>query len=196
MTPPATKERLRRAAWQIVRDHGLAAATSRRITADAAANLQSITYHYGSKEALLGEVLVEQLCSWTVPLASVIESTGDEADRDVKVAAAIAALLVRFEAEGGDLRAILRVLFSQPDVPGLRDAFATWLSGFRGLVVSSMAAQQRAGLIPEDVDVQALGGVFTALGLGVIAQSDLDQDAPAIPDLVAQFLRLLVRPDA
>lgn len=195
MNRGATRERLLRAAWIVARDEGLDAATSRRITDLAGANLQSITYHFGSKNALLGEALVAQLRAWSEPLANAIQSAPDDPDRDATVAAAVASTLVRFAEQGDDVRAILRALLSNRDLPGVRGAFARWLSDFRAIVVISMTTQQNAGLIPDDVDVRALAGAFTALGLGVIAQSDLDPDAPEVPDLVAQFLRLLVRPE-
>jgi uncharacterized glyoxalase superfamily protein PhnB len=76
---------------------------------------------------------------------------------------------------------------SDRDLPGVRDAFTRWLGDFRVVVVNSMTTQQNAGLIPHDTGVHALAGVFTALGLGVIAQSELDADAPPTPDLVAQL---------
>lgn len=194
MNPGATRERLLRAAWEVVRDEGLGAATSRRITDQAGANLQAITYHFGSKEALLGEALVVQLLAWTEPLSTAVAHAPDDPDRDANVAAAVATTLARFAQEGDDVRAILRALMSGHELPGVRGAFKRWLGDFREVVVTSMTTQQNAGLIPDGTDVHALAGVFTALGLGVIAQSDLDPDAPPTPDLVAQFLRLLVRP--
>ncbi len=183
-----------RAAWKVVRDEGLGAATSRRITDQAEVNLQAITYHFGSKDALLGEALIDQLQAWTEPLSAAVTSAPDDPDRDAAVAAAVATTLARFAQDGDDLRAILRALMSDHELPGVRDAFTRWLSDFRDVAVVSMTLQQNAGLIPDDTDVRALAGVFTALGLGVIAQTELDRDAPPTPDLVAQFLRLLVRP--
>lgn len=195
MNPSATRERLLRTAWIVVRDEGLDAATSRRITDQAAANLQSVTYHFGSKDALLGEALVAQLRAWSEPLAEAVRSAPEDPDRDATVAATVASTLVRFAEQGDDVRAILRALLSDRPLPGVRDAFARWLADFRAVVATSMTTQQNAGLIPDDTDVRALAGVFTALGLGLIAQSDLDPDAAPTPDLVAQFLRLLVRPE-
>lgn len=194
MNRGATRDRLLHGAWELLRDEGVGAATSRRITEQAGANLQSITYHFGSKDALLGEAIVEQLQAWTEPLASAVASAPDDPDRDATVAAAVASTLARFAHQGDDVRAILRALMSDLELPGVRDAFTRWLGDFRAVVVASMTTQQNAGLIPDDTDVHALAGMFTALGLGVIAQSELDADAPPTPDLVAQFLRLLVRP--
>lgn len=194
MNTGATRERLLSAAWEVVRGEGLCAATSRRITARAGANLQAITYHFGSKDALLGEALVVQLQAWTAPLSSAAASAPDDPDRDATVAAAVATTLTRFAQQGDDVRGILRALMSDHELPGVREAFARWLNDFREVVVHSMTTQQNAGLIPDNTDVHALAGVFTALGLGVVAQSELDADAPPTPDLVAEFLRLLVRP--
>lgn len=194
MNPGATRERLLRAAWQVVRDEGLGAATSRRITDQARANLQAITYHFGSKDALLGEALVVQLQAWTEPLLGAVASAPGDPDRDATVARVVATTLIRFSQQGDDVRGILRALMSDHELPGVREAFTRWLNDFRQVVIHSMTTQQHAGLIPDDTDVHALAGVFTALGLGVIAQSELDAGAPPTPDLVVEFLRLLVRP--
>lgn len=196
MNRGGTRDRLLRAAWDVVRDEGLDAATSRRIADEADANLQAITYHFGSKNALLSEALVGQLRSWTEPLTDAIRTAPDDPDRDATVATAVASTLARFAEQGDDVRAMLRALLADRDLPDVRDAFARWLGDFRTIVVSSMETQQQAGLIPPDVDARALAGAFTALGIGVIAQSDLDPDAPPAPDLVGQFLRLLVRPES
>ncbi len=55
--PTDTRDRLLAAAWECVRRGGPAAATSRAITAAAGANLGAITYHFGSKDALLAEAV-------------------------------------------------------------------------------------------------------------------------------------------
>ena len=42
---------------------GLATTTSRDITAEAGANLAAITYHFGSKDRLVADALLEELRS-------------------------------------------------------------------------------------------------------------------------------------
>jgi AcrR family transcriptional regulator len=59
------RERLLHGALKCLREKGYAHTTARDIAAAANANLGSIGYHFGSKEALLGEALNEGFRQWT-----------------------------------------------------------------------------------------------------------------------------------
>jgi AcrR family transcriptional regulator len=56
-----TKIRILDAAEQLFAEQGYASTSLRNITADAGVNLASVNYHFGTKEALLGEVLARRL---------------------------------------------------------------------------------------------------------------------------------------
>ena len=56
-----TRQRLLDATRRCISAKGLAATTSRDITAEAAANLAAITYHFGSKDELVAEALLEHV---------------------------------------------------------------------------------------------------------------------------------------
>lgn len=67
--PPApAKERLLEGAIACLKRSGYAATTARDISAASNANLASIGYHFGSKEALLDEALVVACERWLAPL--------------------------------------------------------------------------------------------------------------------------------
>jgi AcrR family transcriptional regulator len=55
--PKSTTERLLDSAERLFADKGVAATSLREITTEASANLASVSYHFGSKEGLLREVL-------------------------------------------------------------------------------------------------------------------------------------------
>lgn len=191
-----TPERLVEAAWSIVRDHGLAAATSRRITEAAEANLAAITYHFGSKDALIGAAVVEQLRSWTAPLTAALQSSDEDiAAHDAAIAGAVAGMLARFADDRADVDAIVTLLLSHPTIPGIRAAAAQWLGELRSVATAAMVRQKAAGLVPETVTPEAMAGVFTAFALGLVAQANVDPTAPDTPTIVREFLTLLVRPD-
>lgn len=59
------RERLLHGALKCLREKGYAHTTARDIAAASNANLGSIGYHFGSKEALLGEALIEGFRQWT-----------------------------------------------------------------------------------------------------------------------------------
>lgn len=192
MDERSTADRLRAAAWELVRDHGTAAATSRRITDTAGVNLGAITYHFGSKDALVGEAIVEQLRAWTRPLTDAL--TSDDGDPDGRMSGAVVTVLSMFASRAYEVFAIMRALVTDDRLPGVAEATAAWLAEFRALVSSVTAEQQRAGLVPDSVDPDAMAGVFTAFGLGIIVQAAIDRAAPATGDVVGQFLQLLQRP--
>lgn len=59
------RQRLLRGALKCLREKGYAHTTARDIAAASNANLGSIGYHFGSKEALLGEAISEGFRQWT-----------------------------------------------------------------------------------------------------------------------------------
>src|SRR6516162_9298369 len=59
-----SKDRLRRAALHCIAQRGYAATSSRDIAREARANVASINYHFGSKEALVTEALGECFGMW------------------------------------------------------------------------------------------------------------------------------------
>jgi AcrR family transcriptional regulator len=191
----ATPERLRDAAWQVIRDEGLNAATSRRITDAAGANLGAITYHFGSKDALVADALVSQFQEWAAPLTSAIaQGDGDAPTIDARNAAAVQVVLGMFAARSGELVALLRAAMTT-DLPEVKDAFTRGLAEFRGVVADAMVEQQAAGMIPDTVVPEAMAGVFTAFGIGLVAQAAIDGAPPDTVTMVAQFLSLLRRPE-
>ncbi len=61
MTPQDTKKRLLEAAEKLFAENGFEATSLRNITSEAGANLASIHYHFGSKEALIQEVFAQYI---------------------------------------------------------------------------------------------------------------------------------------
>ena len=59
-----SKDKLRRAALHCIAQSGYAATSSRDIAREAGANVASINYHFGSKEALVTEALGECFGMW------------------------------------------------------------------------------------------------------------------------------------
>jgi AcrR family transcriptional regulator len=190
-----TAQRLLDATWSVVRDEGLAAATSRRITDAAGANLAAITYHFGSKDALIGAAVVERLRDLTSPLTAALrEPDGDIAAHDAAVAAAIADMFARVARDRADVDADVTLLLTSPALPGVRDAAASWLAELRAVATAAMVRQQAAGAVPAAVVPEAMAGVFTALAVGIVAQAKIDAAAPDAGAIVQEFLGLLVRP--
>src|SRR5919201_372538 len=93
----ATRDRLVDATLACLSAGGLSATTSRAITRRAGTNLQAITYHFGSKDRLVDEALVQALHTWIDPAREILQSDRDPVS---KMIAAIQALQDSFERAG------------------------------------------------------------------------------------------------
>jgi AcrR family transcriptional regulator len=65
MAMPGNREKLLWAALACLRDKGYAHTTARDLVATSGTNLNSIGYHFGSKEALLHEAIAMGFDAWT-----------------------------------------------------------------------------------------------------------------------------------
>jgi AcrR family transcriptional regulator len=172
-------------------EKGYARTTARDIVAASGTNLASIGYHFGSKEALLNEALMEATDEWGVELGAAI-SVGTDPD---------AAPMEKFE-----------VIWSR-----VVDLFVThrqlWAANFEILaqiehvpearsVLTKANEQARPGLamqfqnIDSEVDersARVVGSFHQALLTGVMAQWLIDPEtAPTGHDL-AEGLRLIMQ---
>jgi AcrR family transcriptional regulator len=68
----ATRERLLSATLDVLGSHGVAQTTSREIATAAGVNLQAITYHFGSKDELVGQALVHAVRTWIEPARAAL----------------------------------------------------------------------------------------------------------------------------
>src|SRR4051812_21224062 len=75
----ATRRHLLDAARSVVRRNGIVGASSRAIATEAGANLGAITYHFGSKDALIADALFEELERQVAPALQALGSPGDPA---------------------------------------------------------------------------------------------------------------------
>src|SRR2546430_17680286 len=102
--PPAgsgkNHQALMEAAIRCLGQRGYARTTSRDLAAVAGANLAAITYHYGSKEELLHQALVEGFRRWFDALLREALAAGERLGSNL-VPALAAALQASFKANRG-----------------------------------------------------------------------------------------------
>jgi AcrR family transcriptional regulator len=96
------REQLLVGAIECLRTKGYARTTARDIAAAANANLASIGYHFGSKEALLNEAITRTCDEWTTRLGQAAFASDSEAPLD-QMGASWVAMLSSFE----ELRPVL-----------------------------------------------------------------------------------------
>lgn len=184
-----TRERLLESTWRIIRDEGLRAATSRRIADVAGANLGAITYHFGSKDALISEAAVAGMSAWTKPMTDAL--LHDEHDGGDRTGAVIGSLLGLLETGGADARALLETAVAQDVDDVVNDTLRSHLSDFQHVVADLIRRQQERGEVTESVEPDAMAGFFTAVALGLITQEVIGANPAPIPEIVGELLKLL-----
>ncbi|MGA7296287.1 MAG: TetR/AcrR family transcriptional regulator [Rhodanobacteraceae bacterium] len=149
----STKQRILNAAERLFADHGFAAASLRRVTADAGVNLAAVNYHFGSKETLIEEVFrrrLDELNTNRIKSLERIEGQPSTTLEDVLDAFAGPALTLALDTRGGS--AFVRVLaraYADQD-----DRLRKFLSDNYGHVLKRFA-HEFARLLP-DLDKETL----------------------------------------
>lgn len=184
-----TRRRLLRSAGASLAESGLAGTTSRAIASGAGANLAAITYHFGSKEQLVAETLLDSLRSWLAPAVEVLTGEGDPRAR---TAEAIGALVAAFEAHRAEAPLVLEALVHSGRSAALRDGVRPLLSDARRLLADQMTAMAAEGSLPGWVEPGAMAGLLVSVAAGLVLQATADPDGPAVGAMAAQFGALLL----
>src|SRR3989440_872256 len=90
------RDQLLEGAIECLRNKGYARTTARDIAAAANANLASIGYHFGSKEALLNEAITQTCEEWTMRIGEAAFAS-DATSPLAQMAASWVAMLAAFE---------------------------------------------------------------------------------------------------
>jgi len=187
MTDTATA--LREATRTCVARDGLAGTTSRDITREAGANLAAITYHFGSKDRLVADALLEGFRSWLAPTMTLLHDDGDPATRTI---AAIQSLLSTLEEHREDAAAYLQALAHAPATDPLREGIVDLWSELRTVLAADMRAVQETGVLGPWLDPEAMSAVLVAVANGFVVQAIVDPDGPAVSAMAAQFGSLML----
>ncbi len=184
-----TRRRLLRSARASLAESGLAGTTSRGIAAGAGANLAAITYHFGSKEQLVVETLLDGVRSWLAPAFEVLAGDGDPRSRATEV---IGALVAAFEEHRAEAPLVLEALVHSGRITALSDGVRPLLSDTRHLLADQMTAMLAEGSLPGWVEPDAMAGLLVSVAVGLVLQSTAGPDGPALGAMAAQFAALLV----
>lgn len=184
-----TAKALKEATRACIARQGLAATTSRDITREAGANLAAITYHFGSKDHLVAEALLEGFREWLAPTISVLEGTGDPAARTVT---AVRSLLEVFDAHQDAAPAYLQALAHAPAADPLREGIVALWQELRALLAADLVALRESGEVGAWVDPEVMAGVLVDVANGFVVQATVEPDAFDLAALAAQFSALML----
>lgn len=183
------REDLLEGAKRCLLEKGYARTTARDIVAASGANLASIGYHYGSKDVLMRQALVETVAEWGEGFAGTGDGGGD-GDPVERFADTWDRILRRFTEQREFVTSQVEVLGLLPRDPELRAALAAVLpEGGEGLVAVF------EGVPDTEVDAEAarvVGSFYQALLTGLMVQSLITPESlPSGRDLVEAMRRVL-----
>ena len=185
----ATRAALVDATLACLAERGPTGTTSRAIAGRAGANLAAITYHFGSKEALVAEALLTSVRGWLEPVLSVLHSDDEPTSHTVRAVAALQSSLA-------DARAAvplhLGALTTAAHNPALRHGLDELLAEVHRLLAGQIAEQVASGYLPPWVEPDAMAHLLVALADGIALHAVLQPDAVDPDAVVAQALALLL----
>lgn len=188
-TATGTRSALLQATQRCVRDHGLSGTTSRRITEAAGANLAAITYHFGSKDELVGEALFADLSARIEPALAAFDN---DVEPTQALATAVQLLVTEFERSRDDAVLYLEALMLAMRTGAHRDAVLSLYRDLAGRLTELVGRLRSEGVVPKWVEPKAAASLVLAIANGIAVQATLDPDGPGAEDMAAQFAGMLV----
>jgi AcrR family transcriptional regulator len=185
----ATRAALVDATLACLAERGPTGTTSRAIAGRAGANLAAITYHFGSKEALVAEALLTSVRGWLEPVLSVLHSDDEPTSGTVRAVAALQSSLADARAA---LPLHLGALTTAAHNPALRHGLDELLAEVHRLLAGQIAEQVASGYLPPWVEPDAMAHLLVALADGIALHAVLQPDAVDPDAVVAQALALLL----
>jgi AcrR family transcriptional regulator len=187
MAQASHRDRLLEGAIECLRTKGYARTTARDIATAANANLASIGYHFGSKEALLNEAINRAVEEWTARLGEAAFAGEDESPLG-QVTASWVAMLASFEELRPVLVGFVEAVGQSAWSENLRLELAAHYRAVREQVASMVrtslgSAAERAG-----ADAKVVASFLIAVCDGLVLQWLLDpEETPTGEELVASL---------
>ncbi|MFJ3309339.1 TetR/AcrR family transcriptional regulator [Streptomyces sp. NPDC086549] len=170
------REALLQGAKQCLAEKGYARTTARDIVAASGTNLASIGYHYGSKEALLNEALIQSNVEWGAALkAALVRGTRGGGTSHERVEALWTKVTELFDRHRGLWAANFEAITQAGHSPEVRAALVKGMTEARvglGEILPDATGEKRDGHT-----ASAVGSFHQALITGVMAQWLIDPES-------------------
>jgi AcrR family transcriptional regulator len=185
----STADRLIEGTLQSLGRYGLQGTTSRAIVAAAGVNLGAITYHFGSKDELIAQALLQTIKSWVEPALKVLRQDIDPAAR---LLAAIDQLRTTFADARDMLPVYLEALLAASRNETLRHGVDELMTEVRGFLAAQLTDQRDGGYLPAWVDPEAMATLLMATADGLGLHAVLESDGIDVDGVGAQAVQLLL----
>ena len=168
------REKLLWAALACLRDKGYARTTARDLVAASGTNLASIGYHFGSKEALLHEALVESFRAWSAEIERATFAV-DGASVAQRLERSLATMLDRLDEIRPFLVSFVEAFPPAVRSPELRSGMADAYEELRASAADMvLRAMQTDGTELSREHAETIASVIMAVFDGMILQYLLD----------------------
>lgn len=165
------------------------AVTAREIVGRASANLASIPYHFGSKDALVAEALIAEVHELVAPVLALLASGRPGQER---AAEAVSMLNKLFDSSRSQVPVYLAALAAAPHASDVRSGLGGLWNDLRFRLADDIERQLEAGQLPGWVSPAAMAALILSLVNGVVIGSVVDPDGPDHREVATQFLSLLL----
>lgn len=184
------RTRLLEAAIGTIQERGRGGATAREIAAAAEANLASIVYYFGSKDALIDQALVVASERWTASVKATGLASGDGKTLGERMGSSLGTFIASLARNRPLALAFLEALASADRSPAVRSALADCYEGLREAVGQGTGnGAEQLGMGEEAAEA---AGAVVALFDGLLIQWLLDPDRDLDPlSLVASLGSLM-----
>ena len=181
---PSSREQLLAGAIECIQTKGYARTTARDIAAASGANLASIGYHFGSKEALLNAAIIRLFEEWTEMLGDAA-FTDPDAPPLARMARSWVVMLESFQRQRLLLVAFLEAVAQAERSEDLRAQMAVHMQECRDRVAQMVEAS--LGDAP-GADARAVASFLIAVNDGFAIQWLLSpEDTPSGEELIASL---------
>jgi AcrR family transcriptional regulator len=185
-----TRTRLLRATMEVLTRSGAAQTTSREIAAAAGVNLQAITYHFGSKDELVAQALVDAVRTWIEPARAAL--TGIAGDPLRGLLDAVTALRTALDRAREHVPAYLEALAAAARHEAVREQITGLLAELRHALAASIGELRDTGHLASWVEPEPMAALIVAAGDGFVLHSALDPGSPAPDAVLSQVVQLLL----
>ncbi len=177
MAKPATNTQasLLAAAKRLIAERGYAGTSVRDLAAESGANLAAVNYHYGSRQRLLTQAVLECFLEWTERVSHVAAADRDAPPLD-QLLHSLAAMLDEVPKHEALFATFLEALLQARRSPELHSRLADHYAEQRRRVGGMVRAGAAEETIPPRM-VEVLSALLIAIADGLLIQSLLDPQA-------------------
>lgn len=182
-----SREKLLAAAMELIGERGYQGTTLADIGRRAGVSRGLVTYHFGTKEACIREVL--HRIRTNARFFTEVEQSGKKglAALDQLLAGYLRGYLARLPGARAHFVAMVESFTSTPE---LHDLMRQHDESFRSSVAAILDQAKDFSEVPEDVDAHGVSILIVGLVRGVALQWLVDEDAIDLDSLIAQVQRV------